>query len=95
MHGKFQYGFPGVTLLLTFLIIIPIILMLKSVVVSPDNWDCRISIGNVWNRLTGFLVGGSFILLLMLVSINYVAIVRHVQRKFSQRKARRRKFSLN
>uniref|UniRef100_A0A1I7VKT1 G_PROTEIN_RECEP_F1_2 domain-containing protein n=1 Tax=Loa loa TaxID=7209 RepID=A0A1I7VKT1_LOALO len=84
----------AVTLLPCFLVLIPILLTMKTIDVTPDRWDCHISDDSAWNRLTGLLVGACFILLLMLVSANYAEIVRHVHRKFSRRKARRKSFQI-
>uniref|UniRef100_A0A915PSL6 G-protein coupled receptors family 1 profile domain-containing protein n=1 Tax=Setaria digitata TaxID=48799 RepID=A0A915PSL6_9BILA len=63
-------------------------LTVETVTVTADGRDCRISDSSAWNRLTGLFIGACFILLLMLVSVNYAEIVRHVHRKFSKRKAR-------
>ncbi|VDK80173.1 unnamed protein product [Onchocerca ochengi] len=81
-------GFPSVNLLLYFVVLIPMLLTVKTIDVTADRRDCRIGVDSIWNRLTILLVGASFILLLMLVSINYAQIVRHVYRRFSKRKAR-------
>nr|CRZ22563.1 BMA-NPR-31 [Brugia malayi] len=88
IRRHFYRGFPAVPLLLCFPILIPIIFTMKTIDVTSDRWDCRISNDNAWNRLTGLLVGACFILLVMLISANYAEIVRHVHRKFSRRKAR-------
>ncbi|EFO21725.2 G-protein coupled receptor [Loa loa] len=94
IHRHFHQRFPAVTLLPCFLVLIPILLTMKTIDVTPDRWDCHISDDSAWNRLTGLLVGACFILLLMLVSANYAEIVRHVHRKFSRRKARRKSFQI-
>ncbi|VDO63239.1 unnamed protein product, partial [Onchocerca flexuosa] len=88
IHKRFHQGFPSLNLLLCFVILIPMLLTVKTIDVTADRRDCRIGVDGVWNRLAGLLVGASFILLLMIVSINYAQIVRHVYRKFSKRKAR-------
>ncbi|KAL3994837.1 7 transmembrane receptor (rhodopsin family) protein [Acanthocheilonema viteae] len=88
IHKHFHQSFPAVTFFLFILVFIPILLTVKTINVTADRRDCLISDDSAWNRLTGLLVGACFILLLMLVSVNYAEIVRHVHRKFSKRKAR-------
>ncbi|KAK6103451.1 7 transmembrane receptor (rhodopsin family) protein [Brugia pahangi] len=92
IRRHFYRGFPAVPLLLCFPILIPIIFTMKTIDVTSDRWDCRISNDSAWNRLTGLLVGAYFILLVMLISANYAEIVRHVHRKFSRRKARQPRY---
>ncbi|CAG9540627.1 unnamed protein product [Cercopithifilaria johnstoni] len=88
IRRHFHQGFPAVISLIFFLVFIPILLTIKTINVTADRRDCLISNDSAWNRLTGLLVGTCFILLLILVSVNYAEIVRHVHRKFSRRKAR-------
>uniref|UniRef100_A0A0R3RPK4 G_PROTEIN_RECEP_F1_2 domain-containing protein n=1 Tax=Elaeophora elaphi TaxID=1147741 RepID=A0A0R3RPK4_9BILA len=88
VRKHFHRGLPATTLLLCFFVFIPIFLTVKTIDVTADRRDCRISDDGEWNRLTGLFVGACFMLLLMLISVNYAEIVRHVHRKFLKRKAR-------
>ncbi|VDN85348.1 unnamed protein product, partial [Brugia pahangi] len=92
IRKPFNNQVSSVPLLLCFPILIPIIFTMKTIDVTSDRWDCRISNDSAWNRLTGLLVGAYFILLVMLISANYAEIVRHVHRKFSRRKARQPRY---
>ncbi|VDK74287.1 unnamed protein product [Litomosoides sigmodontis] len=78
IRKHFYQGFSVVTLLLFFLSFIPILLTVRTISVTADKRDCLIASDSAWNRLTGLLVGMSFILLLLLTCSLVLISVRAI-----------------
>ncbi|TMS35369.1 hypothetical protein L596_002784 [Steinernema carpocapsae] len=66
-------------------------LRIPSVDKTSDEMNCEQNLNdNILSRATGIILSSAFLSLLLVISASYFQIIRHVRRKFWQRKARAR-----
>ncbi|VDN02081.1 unnamed protein product [Thelazia callipaeda] len=88
IRSRFYRSVPVIVFLLFICILIPILFTSEEIETSVDKQDCIINASNQWHQPNSICVALTFTILLVLVSVNYGEIVRHVRQKFSKRKAR-------
>lgn len=89
IRKRFIQATPIVALSFLLIVLTAIVLLSLGVEANAEATDCvQIASNNWWTRISRWVNGFGFTTLLLVVSLNYSQIVRHVRRKFWQRKAR-------